>query len=112
MATDPKTQQLNTFTKGMNTDVSDTLLDSSQYRLANNVRFVTDTDENSGELYQINGTTKVLGFDDKILATTSIRDFGIVIFEKQYGANDIDMFDNIIPETGKYWYIVRMQNMK
>lgn len=110
MATDPKTQQLNTFTKGMNTDVSDTLLDSSQYRLANNVRFVTDTDENSGELYQINGTTKVLGFDDKILATASIRDFGVIIFEKSYNANDIDMFDNVIPETGKYWYIVRMQN--
>ena len=31
-------QQINTFTKGMNTDVSDMLMDNSQYRYAKNVR--------------------------------------------------------------------------
>jgi hypothetical protein len=49
-------QQINTFTKGMNTDVSDMLMDNSQYRSARNVRLVTNTDENSGELRVTDGT--------------------------------------------------------
>jgi len=49
-------QQINTFLKGMNTDVSDALIDSSQYRYAENLRLVTNTDSNSGELRLIEGT--------------------------------------------------------
>ena len=48
--------QVNTFTKGMNTDTSDALLDSSQYRYARNVRLVTNTDSNDGELRIVEGT--------------------------------------------------------
>lgn len=50
-------QQINTFLKGMNTDVSDALIDSSQYRYAENVRLVTNTDSNTGELRLVDGTT-------------------------------------------------------
>ena len=51
-----KNQQVNTFLKGMNTDLSDSLLDSSQYRYAENLRLVTNTDSNSGELRLVDGT--------------------------------------------------------
>lgn len=51
-----KNQQVNTFLKGMNTDLSDSLLDSSQYRYAENLRLVTNTDSNSGELRLVEGT--------------------------------------------------------
>ena len=52
-------QQINTFLKGMNTDTSDSALDSSQYRYAENLRIVTNTDSNSGELHLIDGTKKI-----------------------------------------------------
>ena len=52
-------QQINTFTKGMNTDVSDMLMDNSQYKYAENVRLVTNTDGNSGELRMVDGTESV-----------------------------------------------------
>ena len=51
-------QQINTFIKGMNTDVSDALMDSSQYRYAENIRLVTNTDSNSGEVRLIEGVDK------------------------------------------------------
>jgi len=35
-----KNQQVNTFLKGMNTDASDSLLENSQYRYAENVDFL------------------------------------------------------------------------
>jgi len=53
-------QQINTFLKGMNTDVSDALIDSSQYRYAENLRLVTNTDSNSGELRLVDGTNVFL----------------------------------------------------
>ena len=49
------TQQINTFAGGMNTDLSDMLLKSSQYRLAKNVRYVTNDEENGGELRMVDG---------------------------------------------------------
>lgn len=81
-------QQINTFTKGMNTDVSDMLMDSSQYRYAENVRLVTNTDGNSGELRVTDGTEYInqYYFDGQpggtITAMTSIRDVIIVASEK------------------------------
>lgn len=97
-------QQINTFVKGMNTDVSDALMDSSQYRYAENVRLVTNTDSNSGELRTIEGVSDVDGWltdryrpgisepvsildnasvynpeSDEIKAMTSIRNLLIVI---------------------------------
>jgi len=76
-------QQINTFLKGMNTDVSDALIDSSQYRYAENLRLVTNTDSNSGELRLVDGTDvfkKDRPWNDgNIKAMTSIRDLLIVV---------------------------------
>ena len=52
-------QQINTFIKGMDTDTSDMYMGEGQYRYAENLRVVTDTDNNSGELHVIEGTNKV-----------------------------------------------------
>ena len=85
------TQQINTFAGGMNTDLSDMLLKSSQYRLAKNVRYVTNDEENGGELRMVDGC--VFGgdvsdgfvIDDKykdrltVLYAGSIRNYAIVI---------------------------------
>ena len=74
-----KLQQINTFVKGMNTDVSDALMDSSQYRYAENVRLATNKDENTGELRLIEGTKQFPYNQGDIKAMTSIRDMIIVI---------------------------------
>lgn len=50
-------QQTNTFLKGMDTDTSDMLLGSDQYRYAENIRIVTNTENNSGEVRLIEGTS-------------------------------------------------------
>ena len=74
-------QQINTFTKGMNTDVSDMLMDNSQYRYAKNVRLVTNKDSNSGELRIVDGTESAEweSFPGGIIkGITSIRDVIIV----------------------------------
>ena len=76
-------QQINTFVKGMNTDVSDALMDSSQYRYAENVRLTTDTEENTGELRLVEGTAQYAYVQQygTIKAMTSIRNLLIVITE-------------------------------
>lgn len=75
-----KNQQVNTFLKGMNTDLSDSLLDSSQYRYAENLRLVTNTDSNSGELRLVDGTTTIGdAFDGEIIYLNSIREYVVVI---------------------------------
>ena len=85
-------QQINTFLKGMNTDVSDALIDSSQYRYAENLRLVTNTDSNTGELHMVEGTiirygmfAKLITSDEndvvEILYLTSIRNYVIVILK-------------------------------
>lgn len=84
MATE-NTIQINDFSKGMNTDTSDAYLDKSAYRLANNLRFITNTGENSGELHMIEGVVSV---SDKIKAgvinaVTQLRDLGIIVCENQ-----------------------------
>ena len=53
MAIDAKLSQTNTFAGGMDTDTSDMLMKDSQYRLANNLRYVTNSEENTGELHMI-----------------------------------------------------------
>jgi hypothetical protein len=66
----------------MNTDVSDMLMDNSQYKYAENVRLVTNTDGNSGELRMVDGTESV-GWDSfpggTIKGMTSVRDVMIVV---------------------------------
>ena len=74
-------QQTNNFYDGMNTDTSDAFLSESSYRLANNLRFITNEQENSGELRMIEGVkgTPDKTFDEEIIATTSLRDIPIYI---------------------------------
>ena len=48
-------QQTNTFVGGMDTDTSDMLMTSEKYRFAKNLRLITDSNSNSGELHLIEG---------------------------------------------------------
>lgn len=83
--TNVQKQQTNTFLKGMNTDTSDSLIDDQQYRYAENVRIITNKDNNSGEIRLIEGN-KVITFDQQIegeiLAFDSIRYIGTLITKK------------------------------
>lgn len=89
MDIDEKTSQTNTFAGGMDTDTSDALIKDSQYRLANNLRYITNTEENTGELHLIDGAdfayTFSAGNNTKILNTTQIRDYGVIVWETTDG---------------------------
>jgi hypothetical protein len=69
----------------MNTDISDMLIEDSEYRLAKNLRYVTNTESNTGELRLIEGDIKCTlmynGTDlsEFIMAATSVRDIIILI---------------------------------
>jgi len=66
----------------MDTDTSDALLKSSKYRLAKNVRLVTNTDSNTGELHKIEGVSTALEIDNgTIVASTSVRDIGVYVIK-------------------------------
>jgi hypothetical protein len=59
MATDKNIrlpQQTHDFVSGMNTDLSDALLNEHQYREAHNMRYVTNTDSNSAKIHIIEGS--------------------------------------------------------
>lgn len=90
---DTNTQQVNEFSQGMVSDISDALLKDGQYRFAQNLRYVTNTDSNTGELHMIEGSLLSYTIQDNILATTQIRNYGVVIT----GARD-------------NWYIYRFEN--
>ena len=81
-----KNQQVNTFLKGMNTDISDSLMDSSQYRYAENLQLTTDTEHNTGELRLVEGNKQLYDFGNsgKIIYINSIRNYVVVI----YATND------------------------
>lgn len=86
-------QHMTTFTGGMDTDTSDMLLQADRYRLAKNLRLITDSTSNSGELHCVDelGNVKQSGAiptsnstfhfseGEHILKTSQIRDYGIVI---------------------------------
>lgn len=78
-------QQINTFTKGMDTDSSDMYIGEGSYRYAENLRVVTDKDSNSGELHIIEGTNKLfsiaLSKNEQLLGYTSIRNYVITIIK-------------------------------
>jgi hypothetical protein len=92
MDTNQKTQQINTFAKGMDTDTSDMLISNEAYRMANNLRYITDTDENAGELSMIPGALSVMeriqsgATNCSIYAATVIRDYAILVVKHQ-GSN-------------------------
>ena len=76
-----KNQQVNTFLKGMNTDISDSLIDTSQYRYAENLQLTTNTEHNTGELRLVEGNKELYNFgeDNKIIYVNSTRDYVVVI---------------------------------
>lgn len=96
MATNSNTKQdfyqVNSFAKGMDTDTSDALINSDSYRLAKNLRYITNIDENTGELRLIEGVTKInVGTEDNddkitnafiIRAFCSIRNIGALVCER------------------------------
>lgn len=106
-------QQINTFLKGMNTDVSDALIDSSQYRYAENLRLVTGRDSNEGELHMIDGTVMRHGnFRQYLIETsstdnieivhlTSIRKYVVVIVKNATQRNWYILISNDKGETFK-----------
>lgn len=80
MVIDKNTTQMNTFSKGMNTDTSDAYLEEGSYRLANNLRYITNQEENSGELHMIEGATLLTAIPGAtVLAATQLRNTGIII---------------------------------
>lgn len=87
-------QQQNTFEGGMNSDTSDTRLSPNQYREARNVRLVTNTGNNSAEIHMIEGVAKVgdLYNTKQILATTSIRDYGIIVADTSSDTKSFNVF--------------------
>lgn len=121
------TQQINTFAGGMNTDLSDMLLKSSQYRLAKNVRYVTNDEENGGELRMVDGC--VFGgdvsdgfiIDDKyknqlkVLYTGSIRNYAIAIVKVEdiqgEPFNIADPHGTVKEVNGiSYWWVLVSKN--
>ena len=75
-------QQINTFTKGMNTDTSDAFIGADQYRYAENLRISTDTNSSGGTLVPIGGTVKIDSTTcdwNNIIAVTSARDILVVV---------------------------------
>ena len=75
-------QQINTFTKGMNTDTSDAFIGADQYRYAENLRISTDTNSSGGALVPIDGTVRIDNSVcdwDNIIAVTSARDMLVVV---------------------------------
>lgn len=102
-----KNATVNTFTKGMNTDVADNMMPSDQYRLARNLRVIT-SDGSNGELRLIEGGKDITQFGDTILATTQIRDYGLLITENsshewsiwRYDPNAVTVADRYIKLFG------------
>lgn len=95
---DTNNVQINTFAKGMDTDTSDALISSDSYRYAENLRYITDGESNSGELHLIDGGIKVGSFQynkqdveiTKVLGTATNRDFGAVVVVGNFPVNPIE----------------------
>jgi len=76
--------QINTFGAGMNLDTDKSLLKSTQYRYAENIRTVTNNNATTGSITNIEGSTELLNTQsifsagEEIIATSTIRDIGVV----------------------------------
>ena len=77
--------QINDFSGGMNTDTSDGAIASKQYRMAKNLRYVTNTQENSGELHMIEGLGDLVSTGRRVVASTQIRNIGVLVYESDNG---------------------------
>ena len=99
MGTNENLQQINTFIKGMNTDVSDMMLDPQQYRYAENLRLITDSNSNSGELRVIEGVKDIYNFSDHTPAYIGyIRGYVVAII---YRSTDWSI--QISKDNGESW---------
>ena len=98
-----KNQQTNTFHKGMDTDTSDVLLGSDQYRYAQNLRITVDGSGANGELHTIKGTKLNTEFEtgEQVLAFSTIRNLCVAILYKKYKENEQD------EEFKRVWRIVK-----
>lgn len=95
-------QQLNNFSGGMNSDTSDAYLKSDSYRLAQNLRYITNNEENSGEMHIIEGGLEQFRFDEEVVAMGDIRDYGVAITKDLNGKFSIWRIDhNSNDETPK-----------
>lgn len=114
-----KTQHINTFEGGMNTDTSEYMLPKNQYRYAFNLRYIANENGTQGELRPINLPKEVgkLGRTDDVegavctvLATTTIRNTPVVLLKQYYEKNEKDIFGTGADmQAGKsYFYIVRL----
>lgn len=97
-----KTQNVNTFAKGMNADISDAFMETDQYRLANNLHYVTNNEENTGELHVIEGAKKVLdNIQGVVRGMMSIRNYGVIITEQTDGSWRVFRWNSDINELTK-----------
>ena len=95
-------QQLNNFSGGMNSDTSDAYLKSDSYRLAQNLRYITNNEENSGEMHIIEGGLEQFRFNEEVVAMGDIRDYGVAITKDLDGKFSIWRIDhNSDDETPK-----------
>ena len=78
--TNTNTQQVNMFSGGMDTDTSDMFIDKNRYRMAKNLRFVTDTQSSGGELHAVQGFKPMLNEPlSNVIATTVVRNLGVIV---------------------------------
>ena len=110
---DSNNQQINTWSGGMNTDTSDLLLNNNQYRFARNLRYVTETEQNTGELHLIPGATLITEITNnidegnaQILEATQLRDKAIFIvtYKTGWAVWTIDNWTDQIGEPIKVFY--------
>lgn len=94
MATENDNLQINTFAKGMQCDLADSVIGDDSYKLARNLRYITDEDYNSGELHMIQGALKALDLKYKVLASTSIRQYGVYIQKESDSIWSVYRFTN------------------
>lgn len=104
MSTNSNLQQINVFSKGMNTDTSDAFLSNEQYRYAENLRFITeDGNSNGGELRIIEGLKQRCPiYDINVLAISSIRQYIIIVGESNDG-----WYIYSVDTTEKTWTLTR-----
>lgn len=79
-------RQTNTFTSGMNMDLDYSLIDSKQYKYAENIRVLMNEANSTGALQNIEGFTRVnpsrYFYNENIVHIDTIRDWAIVFTEQ------------------------------
>lgn len=109
MATENNNQQINQFTGGMNTDLSYNMLEQTNYTLAKNLRIASlpkingITNNNQyGQLRPIEGIKTAYSNTpnsikvNKILASTAVRQYGVIVFTDENNKWCVARFTNTI----------------